>query len=183
MPPRFLPQHLLLLAALAFVQTASNNKASMDQPGAGIDAQKRELERQQQERNTIKRTPEQERQYREQLEMNSPEHTGAILLHATDAVAVAPAAVAEPAWAAAGRSWARAVTADAVPSVITVPEQPLPAAFWWGVGRGAGEAWGPVATAPSPTGTVDVEAFSAGYAEGLACCWLGAAEPPALTPR
>ena len=66
MPPRFLPQHLLLLAALAVVQTAGNNKAGMDQPGAGIDAQKRELERQHQERNTIKRTPEQERQYREQ---------------------------------------------------------------------------------------------------------------------
>ena len=89
MPPRFLPQHLLLLAALVVVQTAGNDKAGMDQPGAGIDAQKRELERQHQERNTIKRTPEQERQYREQLEMNSPEHKGAILLHATDAVAVA----------------------------------------------------------------------------------------------
>ena len=89
MPRRSWPQHLLLLAALAVVQAAGNDKAQMDQPGAGIDAQKRELERQHQERRDVKRTPEQQQQYEEQVKMDSPEHTGAILLHATEAVAVA----------------------------------------------------------------------------------------------
>ena len=97
------------------------------------------------------------------------------------AVAAAAPAVSDPAWGAAGRAWAKAVTADAVPSVISVPDRPLPPAFWWGIGRGAGEAWGPVSTAPRPTGELDVTAFHAGYRAGLACCWLGTAEPPTFT--
>jgi hypothetical protein len=97
------------------------------------------------------------------------------------AVAASPRAVAAPAWGAAGRAWAKAVTGDAVPSVISVPDGPTPAAFWYGLGRGAGEAWGPVAAAPRPSGDLDTAAFAAGYRAGLACCWLGEAAPPALT--
>ena len=106
---------------------------------------------------------------------------GAALDAMSTAVAAAPTPVRAAAFHAAGRAWGQAVTGDAVPTAIFVPDQPLPGAFWEGLGRAAGEAWGPVDAAPRPGGAVSEADFAAGYAVGLECCWLPPHRTPSLT--
>ena len=102
------------------------------------------------------------------------ELNGAVLEALEPAVSLLPEALQASVWRATGRSWALRVCGPGMPGVLAVPEGAWPEAFWWGLGRGAGEEWGPHAVVPRPQGAVSEAAFL----EGLQAGWSRSWRPP-----